>query len=206
MKKSQLLLTIIFMLTLVSFSTIVRAQTPGPSETTTPPATATDPGLSKVYCAGSTIKLTGPQDATQTPVADYAHYHWYKMAVVAGVLTPVEVTSQTTSVYTETSTTAGWYEYELVTENANGCLSPVSTMLKVYVLPTLSVTISTTAASLCQNSATAPTLTANATPATPYTLHYQWTKTIGAGSPTNVGTDSPTYTIPAADDATAQTI
>ena len=71
MKKPQLLLAIIFIVSLVSFSTIVQAQTAGPSDATTaPPATAA--AVAKVYCSGSTITLTGPQDATLIPVADYA--------------------------------------------------------------------------------------------------------------------------------------
>jgi hypothetical protein len=204
MKKSQLLLTIIFMLTLVSFSTIVRAQVPaGPSDATkAAPTSITD--VSKIYCAGSTISLTGPLDpSTGNP---FTKYHWYKLA--ADQTTKTEETTQTSQTYTEVSTTTpGYYYYELVTENANGCTSPISSLLQVYVLPPLSVTISTTAVSVCQNSTTTPVLTANPTPVPPaYTLHYQWTKTIGAGTTTNVGSDSPTYPVPAADDVTPEII
>jgi len=199
MKKSPRLLLPLFTLALILLAGSLYAQTPGPSD---PTPSATAAGAAKVYCAGSVITLTGPQDATATPVADYAVYHWYKLDASNN---PVLVAGQTGKTYTETSTTAGYYNYKLVTENANGCLSPVSTVLQVYVLPPLSTTISTTAASLCAGTSPTPTLTANPTPATPYALHYAWTKTIG-GSTTTVGTDSPTYTVAAADAATAQTI
>jgi len=204
MKKPQRLLIAIFTLAFVSFTSLVYGQAAGPSDvTTSPPGTAA--AVAKVYCAGSVITLTGPQDATLTPVADYTLYHWYKLDASNN---PVLVTGQTGRTYTETSsaTTPGYYNYKLVTENANGCISPISSLLQVYVLPPLSTTISTTAASLCAGTTPTPVLTANPTPATGYTLHYQWTKTIGVAAPVNVGTDSPTYTVAAADAAVAQTI
>lgn len=198
MKKPQHLLIALFTLALVSFTSMLYAQAPGPSDATTaPPATAA--AVSKVYCAGSTITLTGPQDATATPVADYAKYHWYKLDA-GGVKT--EVTAMTGKTYTEAATTAGYYNYQLVTENANGCLSPISNVLQVYVLPPLSVTITTTSATVCATSTATPTLTANATPATPYALNYQWT--VGSTPVDIAGATSSTYTVPV--DNTAETL
>jgi hypothetical protein len=193
MKKFSILLSSILILTLALVSNTALAQTPGPSDATTaPPATAS--AVAKVYCAGSAITLTGPQDPSTS--APFTKYHWYKM--VSGTAT--EVTGQTGINYTETSTTAGYYDYELVTENASGCTSPVSDVIMVYVLPPLSVTITTSSASVCAGSTATPTLTANPTPATPYALNYQWTL---AG--VNIaGATSSTYTVPV--DNTAETL
>src|SRR5690349_12649791 len=105
---------------------VVSAQvTPGPSDATTaPPTAAAD--VAKVLCAGSTISMSAPQDGN----VDFAKYHWYKIDANGN---KQEVTTITGRTYTETSTTAGYYNYVVVTENASGCSSPVSDVFKVYV-------------------------------------------------------------------------
>jgi hypothetical protein len=169
MKKRSLTLSTILILLLSMVTFIASAQvTTGPSDATTaPPATAGD--VAKVLCYGSTISLTGPQDNG----VDFTKYHWYKIDP-NGVRQ--EVTSQTGRTYTETSGAAGYYTYQLVTENANGCTSPLSDPLQVYILPALSVNITTPTSSMCAVAANSTVLTANVTPSTGYTINYQWTR------------------------------
>jgi hypothetical protein len=175
--------TIIFLLMTMAVNRAA-AQTAGPSDATTPPPTsATD--VAKVLCSGSVISLSGPQDAGGV---DYTKYHWYKIDVNGN---KQEVTAMTGRTYTETSTTAGYYNYQVVTENANGCTSPISDVFKIFVLPPLSVTITTPTTAMCAEAANATLLTANVTPSTGYTVNYQWTKN---GTPI-AGATSSTYNV-----------
>lgn len=184
MKKRSLTLSTILVLLLSMVTFIASAQvTTGPSDATTaPPATAN--AVAKVLCYGSTISLTGPQDNG----VDFAKYHWYKIDP-NGVRQ--EVTSQTGRTYTETSGAAGYYTYQLVTENTNGCTSPLSDPLQVYILPDLTVNITTPTSSMCAVATNSTVLTANVTPATGYTINYQWTK----GGTDIAGATSSTYTV-----------
>jgi hypothetical protein len=184
MKKRSLTLSTILILLLSMVTFIASAQvTTGPSDATTaPPATAS--AVAKVLCYGSTISLTGPQDNG----VDFTKYHWYKIDP-NGVRQ--EVTTQTGRTYTETSGAAGYYTYQLVTENANGCTSPLSDPLQVYILPALSVNITTPTSSMCAVATNSTVLTANVTPATGYTINYQWTK----GGVDIPGATSSTYTV-----------
>jgi hypothetical protein len=185
MKNIYLLLSAFLILTLASLTNGAYAQvSAGPSDATTaPPANATDVG--KVYCAGSTISIVGPQDVGNV---DFAVYHWYKLDALGNKQTST-IKSKT---YTEISTAPGYYEYELVTENTNGCTSPTSDILKVFVLPPISATITTPVSTICSVVGTT-VLTANPTPATGYVINYQWTRngTNIAGATTN------TYTVAA---------
>jgi hypothetical protein len=168
MKKIYILLASIILLALTSLSNNVYAQaSTGPSDgTLAPPTNATDVG--KVLCAGTGISITGPQDVGGI---DFAVYHWYKLDASGNQ----QLTSVTTRTYTETPTTAGYYNYVLVTENANGCTSPVSDPFKIFVLPPLTATITTPTSIICTVVGTS-TLTANPTPATGYVYTYQWTR------------------------------
>ncbi|MFD2872809.1 hypothetical protein ACFS5N_10045 [Mucilaginibacter ximonensis] len=170
-KMKQRILTITSMLAflLLMISTTASAQVAsGPSDATTPPPTnATD--VAKVLCAGSTISMSAPQDNG----VDFAKYHWYKIDANGN---KQEVTTITGRTYTEVSTSAGYYEYQVVTENANGCTSPISDVFKIYVLPPLSVTVTSPTSSVCAEAGSQAVLTANVTPATGYVLNYQWTK------------------------------
>ncbi len=169
MKKRFLTLTPILALLMVLCSYVASAQTAGPSDATTPPPTAAA-DVAKVLCNGSTISMSGPQDAGGV---DFAKYHWYKIDVNGN---KQEVTSITGRTYTETSTAAGYYNYQVVTENANGCTSPISDVFKIFVLPPLSVNITTPTSSMCAVATNESLLTANVTPATGYTINYQWTR------------------------------
>lgn len=194
MKKRFLTITSLLVFLMLTVSNIASAQVAsGPSDSTTPPpAAATD--VAKVLCAGSTISLSAPQDAGNV---DFTKYHWYKIDASGN---KQEVTSITGRTYTETSTTAGYYNYQVVTENANGCTSPISDVFKVYVLPALSVTITSPTSSMCAVATNQIVLTANPTPSTGYALSYQWTK-----NGTDIGgATSSTYTV--TNETTAATI
>jgi hypothetical protein len=169
MKKLSLIIAPTLILFMLLTTQAVLAQvTTGPSDATSPPPTAAA-DVAKVLCSGSTITMSGPQDGA----VDFAKYHWYKIDP-NGV--KQEVTTITGRTYTETSTTAGYYNYQVVTENANGCISPISDVFKMFVLPPLSVTLTSPTASMCGVATNATLLTANPTPATGYTYTYAWTK------------------------------
>lgn len=169
MKKRFLIIAPFLVLLLVMVSTIASAQVAsGPSDATTPPPTSAA-DVAKVLCASSNISLTAPQDAGGV---DYTKYHWYKIDANGN---KQEVTVMTGRTYTETPTQPGYYEYQVVTENANGCTSPISDVFKEYVLPPLSVSITTPTSSMCAEAGNSTLLTAATTPATGFALNYQWT-------------------------------
>ena len=156
----------------------------GPSDATTAPPSSAGT-VSEVLCAGSTISLK----TTSTP--GYT-YQWYKKNTGG---TYVMVQSGSSSTYTETASGDGYYTYELVQINGTNCSSVVSDPFNVYVLPTLSASITATKSAICETDATSPVLTATPTASNnktnSYTYTYQWTK-----DGTNIsGATTNTYTV-----------
>jgi hypothetical protein len=183
MKKRFPILTPVLIALMLMVTTVASAQVAsGPSDATT--AAPTDStAVAKVLCAGTDISMSAPKDGA----ADFAKYHWYKIDTNGD---KQEVTAITGRTYTETPTTAGYYKYVVVTENANGCTSPLSDVFSVYVLPPLSVTITTPTSSMCAEAANSTVLTAEVTP-TGYAVNYQWTRNGTVIS----GATSSTYTV-----------
>jgi hypothetical protein len=181
MKKFSILLSPILFLILVSLGNIAYAQVAsGPSDATTPPPTSASL-VGEVLCAGAPISITVPSDPL------IASYQWYKIDASGNK----QLTTTTGRTYTETPTTAGYYNYQVVSISTSGCNSPISDVFKVYVLPPLSVTITPAVTKVCAGVGT-DLLTANVTPSTGYVINYQWTKD---GTPI-AGATSSTYTTP----------
>ena len=191
--KIRTLFTPIMLLAMVLTATLTNAQAPtGPSDATTaPPTNASD--VAKVLCYGQGISISGPKETAST---DYAKYNWYKEDA-NGV--KQLITGSTGRTYTETTGAAGYYKYYVVTENANGCISPVSDVLSIFVLPQLVVDITTPNSSICATSGTT-LLTASVTPASGYTYTYQWTRNGTAIT----GATASTYSV--ASETTAATV
>ena len=150
------------LLLFILIANLSRAQvTVGPSDATTaPPASSSLVG--RVICAGQTISVSGPDSASA--------YTWTKINLSGMSQTAI----QKTQVYTEVTTLPGYYNYQLVIANTNGCVSPLSDLYKVYVLPALIPTITSPTTSVCSIPGNTILLTANV-PAG-YLYLYQWTR------------------------------
>ncbi|RFZ94858.1 hypothetical protein D0C36_04810 [Mucilaginibacter conchicola] len=109
--------------------------------------------------------MTGPQDENKK---DYSTYSWYKIDASG----KKQLTSVKTKKYTEVATAQGYYSYQLVTENSNGCESPVSDVFKVFVLPVIDITVTAANTSICTDVGST-TLTAK-TSLKNQNLVYQW--------------------------------
>jgi len=166
-------------------TTVVTVIGPSEATTTAPPATAA--AVSKIYCAGTPINLTGP-----TFTAGYK-YDWYKIDQSGTAQLVKEGTADNT--YTENPTGPGYYDYQLVVINSANCASQGSGTKKVFVLPTLTVAVPVPDP-ICTANTTATTLKLDPTtlPAG-YTYTYQWY--LGANKITTAaGTAGPTYDVP----------
>jgi hypothetical protein len=101
------------------------------------------------------------------------------------------VSASTSNTYTEPASGKGYYTYTLITQNASGCLSDMSTPFNVFVLPPI-VPVISGAAPLCQSTTLHPTsliLSASPVDNGPYAYTYQWKR-----NGVNVGTAS-TYLV-----------
>ncbi|WCT10031.1 hypothetical protein [Mucilaginibacter jinjuensis] len=149
---------------LASFAqTTVVVNGPSKDALTTPPAAATD--VSKIYCDGSAINLTGPAF-----IAGYK-YDWYKIDNTGTKQLVKEGTTDNT--YSETASGAGYYDYQLVIINTAGCSSPITNINKVYVLPTLNLAL-TPIDPICSGGQTTGTLKLTQPLDGAYTYTYQW--------------------------------
>jgi hypothetical protein len=177
MKKALLITLFSAIFTAIAF--FCHAQiTPGPSDiTTSAPTSAASVG--KVICIGAPISITAIDSGINT-------FQWYKINT-AGTAVLSTITGAT---YTETSTTPGYYNYEVVASNGTGCISPVSSTFKVYVLPALSVNITSPFTSVCSVVGNSVLLTVNV-PSSAFIYTYQWTNNGTAIS----GATGPTYNI-----------
>jgi len=184
MKNINIIPRIIITLLFLVIATTGFAQTAGPSDgTSAPPPTGT---ANKIICSSQNISLTGPQDSTGH---DYPTYQWYKLDASG----TAHLTTTTTRTYTETPTAPGYYNYQLVTVNSNGCTSPISDVIKIYVLPPITATITSNIANntICAQNEGSILLTANPSNPTLYTYTYQWTR-----NGVNIaGATSNTYTL-----------
>jgi len=139
----------------------------GPSDTTTArPTTAASVG--QVLCAGSDVVLKGPADVTGT-----IKYQWYKIDMT-GTKKLVKEGTNKDNAYTETSTVAGYYTYQLVMVNSSNCTSDPSDLFKIYVLPALNPVIAGDP-TVCEKAQTNTVLTITGLDSR-YTYTYQWTR------------------------------
>jgi len=184
----KLLFSILFSLITIVASAQTATPFQGPSDgTTAPPSSAA--AVQKVICNGAQVVLTSSDVATT--------YQWYKKTST-GTMQLVQSSSSNT--YTETSTTAGYYTYTLVTINSNGCASPMSDPYDVFVLPPLTPTITASSNNVCANGQTTSVLTASPANDPNYSYSYQWTRN-GVNIP---GATSSTYTVSELTAGTAQ--
>jgi hypothetical protein len=159
-------------------------------------------GAGKAICPSTAVSLT----AAATGATSYAWNRYAgKLTVPTGTATPITGTG-TGATITDTPPTAGYYTYFSTSTNATGCISDPSDPTVIYVLPTISVTITPPAtAAYCVNSAppTNTTLTAVTSLSPTVTenlgLTYQWQR----GGADISGAIASTYTLDNTDIATA---
>jgi len=183
MKNKFTILKASFTLLLAIIISSAFAQTPfaGPSDAVTaPPATAAS--VSQVICSAGQIQLK------TTATAGYT-YQWYKKNPAGGAMQLVQQGSSST--YTETPSGAGYYTYELVVINSNGCTSIYSDPFNIFVLPPITAAITASSATVCATGQTSSTLSATPVNGGGYTYTYQWTR----NSVDISGATSPTYTV-----------
>lgn len=170
MKKSFILLQASIVILMLTFSLKASAQAPFTGPSNAVPYNASTTPADGFVCLGGTIKLTG-QGATGNV------YRWYKKSPTTGnpvlVAGPGAIDANT---YTEVSTASGYYTYYVDQINPNGCISPMSSAINIYVLPSITPVISG-GNNYCAN--LLPTnLTLSISPALDinYNYTYQWTE------------------------------
>jgi hypothetical protein len=184
----KVLFSIIFSLITIIASAQVATPFSGPSDAASAQP-ASPSAVQKIICNGAQIVLTS-SDAAAT-------YQWYKKTSTG---TMQLVQSSSSNSYTETSTTAGYYTYTLITINSNGCASPMSDPYDIFVLPPLNPVITASSNNVCANNQTSSVLTVTPVSDANYTYTYQWTRN-GVNIP---GATSNTYTVSEATAGTAQ--
>jgi hypothetical protein len=183
MKTKPKTLKAVLTLLLTLIISVAVAQTPfsGPSDATTaPPATAA--AVQQVICNGSQLQLKTAATAGYT-------YQWYKKNPVGGAFQLVQQGSSNT--YTETPAGAGYYTYQVIVINSNGCTSTTSDPFSIFVLPPLTAGITPSNNSVCANTQSTSTMTASPLSDANYTYTYQWSRN-GTAIP---GATASTYTV-----------
>jgi hypothetical protein len=108
----------------------VQPTPPGASDATTAVPTANPaPGVAKILCSTETILLKSGEGANSA-----FKYQWYKVNSSGTKILVKETVGNDT--YSEPAGTAGYYKYELIVLNSNGCPSD-PTDVTLYVLPPL---------------------------------------------------------------------
>lgn len=170
---------------------------PGPTISTNVPNSGTP--VAKFICVGAPVSLIS------TPVAaGVTNFVWWKQQTSTPPWVVVGNTPASTNTYTEATTAPGYYIYEVQTENALGCESPISDPINIFALPQIVPTISPDL-TVCQSIASIPapfslSVTAPSFGGT-YTYTYQWFRDPGTGtgpvdipSTTNPSAITPTLT------------
>jgi hypothetical protein len=172
MKKSFILLQASIVILMLTFSLKASAQAPAPFSGPTTPGAYT-PGTTVAdgfVCLAGTIKLTGQGAVGNT-------YRWYKKSP-SGTITLVQGPgAPNAATYTEASTTSGYYTYYVDQINPNGCISPMSNPINIYVLPAIAPVING-GQNYCANALPPPAnlnLTIGGLDPL-YTYTYQWTE------------------------------
>ncbi|WP_158825876.1 hypothetical protein [Mucilaginibacter lacusdianchii] len=181
MKLKFTLIKLAFFFLFAAFSVAAFAQAqslPGPSDATTAPPTSAG-SVAKVLCATNTISLK----SGQTVNPNYT-YQWFKTNTSGTRILVKETVGNDT--YTETPSGDGYYTYQLVVLNGNGCPSPASNDIKLYVLPPLNPTIAG-AGVVCEQNKTSTDLTITGLDSR-FTYTYQWTRNNTAITAANGGT------------------
>ena len=160
-----LTITVIFFTIIPATAALAQTSLPGPTDATTaPPATANL--VQKILTDGDKISLSAAAVSGNG-------YQWFKKDA-SGNMQLVQQGDANT--YTETAAGKGYYTYQLVETNANGCTSIASDTFSIYVLPTLTASITATNGSVCEQGHSSSVLTATTASDANYTYTYQWSK------------------------------
>jgi len=164
-KKNLFKISLTFICLMVFTCAFAQKPFAGPSDATTPAPTA---GSAVQKIVGSNESIT----ITTTPVAG-ATYQWFKKDV-SGTMQLVQ--DGTTNTYTETPTSKGYYTYQVVEANTNGCSSVSSDPFVAYVLPGWTASITASSTSICEQAHTSSVLTALPAIDDNFKYTYQWTR------------------------------
>jgi hypothetical protein len=175
---------IILVISSISIAALAQAPAPPPQITSSPgPTISTNVPSGSIHvdhfiCSGGQVQL-------MSPTTGVTNYLWWKQQTsTSGPWVLVGNTPASNNTYTETSTAPGYYTYEVQTENALGCESPISPPINIFALPPIVSTI-TPPLNVCQSITNIPapfalSVTPNDYGGT-YTYTYQWFRDSGSG-------------------------
>ncbi|MDB4919114.1 hypothetical protein [Mucilaginibacter sp.] len=179
--KNTILKSGFILLFLFSFSAGFAQKTlTGPSDATTPPP-ALASSVQKIINNNGTISLSTATVAGNT-------YQWFKKDQ-SGTMQLVQQGPGST--FTENASGKGYYTYELVESNSNGCTSVASEPFTIYVLPQWTAAITPSTTTVCEQGHSTSILTALPASDDSFSYSYQWTRNGSAIT----GANSSTYTV-----------